>query len=296
VLLDGEDPDEIERLFSFLRAHLEGRFAGATGDVRIIKAEEYEKLARLVDLVPNLASPDMVELIKLILPRVDDAASYLPDFVEAFEASEPRVVEHIAVAARLVRYRLAHERLAALVEDPATTEHEYQQLLSENPWIFGSEYSELLDRRTWARDDSLDFMLRRTTDDYLEIVEIKTAFTEPLFVHDRSHDSYHPSAKLSAVLGQVMHYVSEIERSRDAILCKDGCDTLKIRARVVAGRDGGPKHQSALRTLNAHLHGIEVLTFDQLLRIARKVLDVFEGVVKADEHESGEQDRPVRPF
>ena len=45
---------------------------------------------------------------------------------------------------------------------------------------------------------------------------------------------------------------------------------------VVLKEDGGPKHQSALRTLNAHLHGIEVLTFDQLLRIAQRVLDVFD--------------------
>ena len=51
---------------------------------------------------------------------------------------------------------------------------------------------------------------------------------------------------------------------------------LKIRARVIAGRDGDEGQQTALREYNAHLHRIEVLTFDQLLRIADRVLSVFE--------------------
>jgi hypothetical protein len=40
--------------------------------------------------------------------------------------------------------------------------------------MFGSEYSELLLRRTWTRDDERDYVLGRTVDDHLEIVEIKT--------------------------------------------------------------------------------------------------------------------------
>lgn len=51
---------------------------------------------------------------------------------------------------------------------------------------------------------------------------------------------------------------------------------MKIRARVIIGRDGDDGQQIALREFNAHLHRIEVLTFDQLLRIADRVLSVFE--------------------
>ena len=74
--------------------------------------------------------------------------------------------------------------------------------------MFGSEYSELFSRRTWTRDDNLDYMLRRTVDGYLEIVEIKTAFSDRLFIFDTSHDSYYPSVKLSTVLaGQCRDYL-----------------------------------------------------------------------------------------
>jgi hypothetical protein len=277
VSLEGKEPDEIDRLFLFLQAHLEGKLTDATGELHIIRSEEYEKLERLIDLIPNLSSPDMVEIIKLILPRIKDAKSYLPKFIETFESTDPQTLKNVAVAASFVKHKKAYEKLKTLVETDNTIESEFQDLLADNPWMFGSEYSELLDRRTWTRDDNLDFMLRRTSDNYLEIVEIKTPFKEPLFLHDKSHDSYYPSSKLSPVLGQVIRYISEIERNRDTILSKDKCDTLKIRARIIVGSDGDRSHQEALRSFNAHLHRIEVMTFDQLVRIAGRVLSVFEG-------------------
>ena len=127
-------------------------------------------------------------------------------------------------------------------------------------------------------------MLRRTVDDFLEIVEIKTAFSEPLFRYDKSHDSYYPSSRLSRVVGQVMKYIEEVERNRDKILVKDEVDTLKIRARVIVGRDGKTKgERAALRNFNSHLYRIEIITFDQLLRIVERVLSMFRDVKPTDE-------------
>ncbi len=277
IRLEGDDPNEIERLYAFLQAATEGKFGNKTGDLRIIGSTEYAKLEELLTMLPALASPDKIELIKAILPHIEGAASYMTDFVSALEGSDPQIVRHIGIASRVVEYTHAYEKVARLIEDQSVTEGALQKQLQENPWMFGSEYSELLNRRKWTRDQSLDYMLRRTTDNFLEIVEIKTPFTDALMVYDKSHKSYYPSAKLSPVLGQVMRYIEEVERNRDHILAEDKCDTLKIRARIIIGRDGGVEHQVALRNLNAHLHGIEVITFDQLLRIAKRVLAVFEG-------------------
>jgi hypothetical protein len=85
-------------------------------------------------------------------------------------------------------------------------------------------------------------MLRRTVDDFLESIEIKTPFRDALFIYDDAHESFFPSSKLSLVLSQVVRYIEEVERARDSILAKDGCDTLKIRARAILGRDGPPAH------------------------------------------------------
>ena len=182
----------------------------------------------------------------------------------------------IAVSARLADYRKVRDELAVLVAADNAGESRLQRLLSDNPWLFGSEYSELLSRRNWTRDQNLDFMLRRTADDYLEIVEIKTPFVQPLFRHDRSHNSYAPCAQLADAIGQVIRYVEETERDRDSIIAHDDCDPLKIRARIIIGRDGDANQRTALREFNGHLHRIEVLTFDQLLRIADRVLSLFE--------------------
>ena len=78
------------------------------------------------------------------------------------------------------------------------------------------------------------------------------------------------------MIGQVIRYIEEIERNRDSIRAEDGYDPLKIRARVIIGRDGDIDQQKALQNLNAHLHRIEVFTFDQLLRTGKRVLEVFQ--------------------
>ncbi len=118
-------------------------------------------------------------------------------------------------------------------------------------------------------------MLRRTTDGYLEIIEIKTPFSEDIMLFDKSHKSFYSSSKLNIAMGQVQKYITEIERSRSDIIAKDNEDPLKIRARLIIGRDGNKNHQEALRDFNSHQNRIEILTFDQLLRIGKRTLEVF---------------------
>lgn len=279
ITLEGKDPDEIEKLVRFLTAHVEGKL-DSSGELRIIKSEDYDNLSSLIEVLPRLGSPDVVELVKLILPSLKDSNQYISEFVQAFEASSAETVEYFGVAAKFVEHTRAFQQLSNLIDSSEGSEQDYQNLLSKHPWMFGSEYSELLDRRTWTRDNNVDFMLRRTSDNFLEIIEIKTPFSDGLFIHDKSHNSHYPSARLSAVLGQVIHYITEVERQRDSIKSKDGCDTLKIRARIIIGRVGNEQQQDALRAFNGHLHRVEVITFDQLLRMAQRVLNVFDPAQK----------------
>lgn len=282
VLLDGKKPDEIEKLYLFLHAVHEKQLSDKSGDLHLISSIDYTKLTNLLEAIPNIADTDKLQLVKTLLSQLDGKNSNLSDFVGAFETSNGETLKHIAAASRMVEYTHALNELKGLVDDPSTEEKRFQKHLEVNPWMFGSEYSELLSRKTWTRDDRLDYMLRKTADGYLEIAEIKTAFEDDLFRHDSSHDSYYPSAKLSPVIGQVIRYIEEVERNRDSILAKDGADTLKIRAKIIVGRDGIAEHQTALRNLNAHLHRIEIITYDQLLRIAERVLSMF-GVNTGDQ-------------
>jgi len=290
VRLEGAEPNEIERLCRFLQAHLEGKLTESSGELHVLRTGDYRKLEAIVEHLPHWPSPDLVELLKRIIPRLQGSGEYVGQFIEALEQSESETVKSLSIASRIVAQGREYSRLVQLIEEPGTGEQALQDILGRNPWMFGSEYSELLDRRTWTRDDNVDFMLRRTADNYLEVIEIKTPFKEALLNHDKSHDSYYPSSKFSLALGQVVRYVAELERSRDSILSKDGVDTLKIRARLIIGRDGDDAQQEALRSFNAHLHGIEIVTYDQLLRIASRVLAVFD-----DERAVGDEAEEI-PF
>lgn len=280
ISLGDDRSDELGRLSTLLASALGGNLPAETGEYRVLGSKEFDSLRDVLRVVRQANSPQKLKYLRAILRSMELDSVAAIDWLRMFEGGAQRVNETVAAAARLVEYSKAREALALFIADAESSEQELQQLLAQQPWMFGSEYSELISRRTWTRDDRLDFMLRRTVDDYLEIVEIKTPMRAPLFRFDSSHDSYFPAAHLSVALGQVIRYIEEVERGRDAILAKDGVDSLKIRARLIIGRSGGPEQTAALRNLNGHLHRIEVLTFDQLLRITDRVLSVFKLIVE----------------
>jgi hypothetical protein len=258
---------------------LSEHYPDCAGNFRVIDSDQYKALENIAGLIRHLSGGRKVELAKNLLESLD-ASDVDPDlFIDAFTHSSPEAVRYIGVAARFVQYKSAFTLLEGLIRSSDDSETKYQNHLKENPWIFGSEYSEILDRRKWTRDDNLDFMLRRTVDNYLEIIEIKTPATMPLFNHDKSHDSYYASAKLSLVIGQVYRYIEEVDRNRDSIIAQDKIDPLKIRARVIIGVDGSEAEQAALRIMNSHLHRVEIVTYDQLLRVAKRTLDIFESQI-----------------
>lgn len=239
----------------------------------------------------------LLEVAKGVLSILDEQSLASEKISSLFAHCRSNFLSHISVGARLIEYRRVLDELRTKVDQNTDTEHIYQSLLEKYPWLFGSEYSRLEDRRRWTRDENVDFMLRRTTDDYLEIIEIKTPMDQELFRHDNDHDSYYQSTPLAKVIGQVIGYIEEIDRNRDNIHASDRVDPLKIRARIIIGRDGDENQREALRNLNSHLHRIEVLTFDQLIRIGERVIGVFEDEISTDSdvadssnHSSGDID------
>ncbi|MEW5986488.1 MAG: Shedu anti-phage system protein SduA domain-containing protein [Chloroflexota bacterium] len=270
-----KEPGELNKLGIFIRKVIEAQFPQEDGSYHIIDDDSFAKLENLVPLVSRADLLDRLHLLETIITDISAMSVTTSELTQTGE----ELLKNIAVASRMVQYRRVYEEFRQMVHLAVSNEYDVQRLLSANPWLFGSEYSELLERRTWTRDDRLDFMLRRTVDGYLEIVEIKTPFTDPLMRYDKSHDSYYPSSTLSQVLGQVVRYIDEIDRHGEYIRAEDRYDPLKIRARVIIGRDGNEEHQKALRNLNAHLHRIEIITFDQLLKIGQRVLGVFEDAI-----------------
>lgn len=275
ITIESGESDEINKLVHFLKSTLQNSFPSSSGEYHVLSAEASSGVKTLIELAEETDNSGKLELLQVLLKSAAVESANVNELVSALESSSTEVIQNISTATKLIEYRRAYDYFAKLIEDCCDNETTLQKHLEANPWLFGSEYSVLLDRRKWTRDDNLDFMLRKTTDGYLEIIEIKTPFQEEIMRHDRSHDSYYPSNKLSVAVGQVERYIAEIERNRSEIIAKDKEDPLKIRARLIIGRDGNENHQHALRNHNSHHNRIEILTFDQLLRIGKRTLDVF---------------------
>lgn len=233
LTLEGDNPDEIAALVQFLNAITGEHLPEDAGRYVILKEGEFRSFGDLVALLQGIDGTEKAEFLKQILKELRQEDLDTRELASALAASEAPVLRKIAIASKLAEYRKAYDDLMRLIQDAETSEHELQQMLERNPWMFGSEYSELLDRRRWSRDDEQDFMLRRTTDGYLEVVEIKTPFVDPLFRYDSRRDTYYPSSRLSQALGQVMRYIDEVDRDRNSIIVKDHEDPLKIRARLI---------------------------------------------------------------
>jgi len=285
ISLSSDDRNEISRLRDFLVAELSGKLETNENELHIVSGSEFVKLQTLLTYLPDLNSSDQLQLIKTILQNIKSNEIKNEELLQIFSSSNDELVRSIAIAAKLIDYKKSYEELSVLINNNESSESKIQNFLELNPWMFGSEYSELLERRKWTRDESLDFMVRRTSDSFLEIIEIKTPADNDLLLFDNSHNSFYPSSKLSKVIGQVLNYIEQIDRDRDSIISKDSCDPLKVRAKIIIGRDGTKEHQDALRSLNSNLHRIEIITFDQLLRIAERVLNIFEKNNKEEEIE-----------
>lgn len=286
ITLSSEVGDELQTLIDFVRTCRSESIPNETGTFVVVEAHgDEQNVAQLQKALNQLPATGKVDVLANVLGH----ASANPKLVEMLlqrAEKDPLLFAEAAAALNLATYRRAVDDLKKLIET-SDREQDFQKLLGQNPWMFGSEYSELLERRKFTRDENQDFVVRRTADGYIEAIEIKTPLGGmQLFNYDKSHDSYYAGAELSKGVGQVEKYIEELDRCRDAILAKDGEDTCKIRAKIIIGREGDADQLQALRRFNGHLHRIEVMTFDQLLKIAENVLGyiskALRPVVEAD--------------
>lgn len=118
-----------------------------------------------------------------------------------------------------------------------------------------------------------DFLLV-THDGYLDILEIKTPFTD-LLLKDRSRGNYFWATELSKAISQVENYIDEVsglrDKVRNEIKDKYGIELRVVRPRgvILAGNTEqfgcDKKICDDFRLLNQGLKNISVVTYDELL-------------------------------
>lgn len=283
VTLSNEEGDEIQTLLTFLSTMNTGAAVDGKEQYAVVRTKILPDPAALQSLLDAVSAEGQVDALVGVMRKAAESPDVFDAILER-ASRDPHLFAESAVALNLAIYKAAVSKLEELTEKPGVTENEFQQHLTKNPWMFGSEYSELLPRRAWTRDERQDFVLRRTTDGYIEMIEIKTPLDgAKLFNFDQSHESHYPTADLSKVVGQVIRYIEKIDASRNTIIADDKEDPLKIRAKIIVGRDGDADQVKALRSFNGHMNRIEIITFDHLLRIARRVISYLDSSIQKPE-------------
>lgn len=187
-------------------------------------------------------------------------------------------VEAAVIASR--RNKIAE--LAALAAADGTTETEMHQAIGTNYWIFGSQYVRIAPRRGFVPLDQYDYALVHP-DESIHIIELKGPGCSLVRKH-RNH--YIVSNDVHEAVSQCLNYLRALDELGMALETTYrnelglNIDFRRARGTVIIGHSksadtGSPEEfhlQQTIRSYNAHLSRIQVITYSDLLDTAARAL------------------------
>jgi hypothetical protein len=147
--------------------------------------------------------------------------------------------------------------------------------------VLGSDYVRLLDERPIDIGHIADYLMQ-AYDGFLDLVEIKRPEGNLKFWADSlDHGNYVPHSDLIKAITQANRYILEVERETNSIKFLerlDGVRAIKPRCVLIFGRshDWNDQQREAHRMLNAAYPNLTILTFDHVLRRAKRMLGLDE--------------------
>jgi hypothetical protein len=177
------------------------------------------------------------------------------------------------------------ERISIGNQSETSGKNSWQKWIYENNWLMGANYLEPIEKSKVGFSSIPDFIFP-SIDGFLDLLEIKRLEHEPI-----ESDPSHPGAfmwtrKASEAIGQVVNYIHQIELHQMEI--KQNIQraypnlgleifTIKPRAFILMGNSTlwSPEHKEAFRKLNYSLHGIEVLTYSDLLIRGKNIISMY---------------------
>ncbi|MFQ5964568.1 MAG: Shedu anti-phage system protein SduA domain-containing protein [Candidatus Scalinduaceae bacterium] len=162
----------------------------------------------------------------------------------------------------------------------------WQKWIYTNNWLFGIQYQKPIEKQRVGFNSIPDYLFP-TIDGFLDILEIKLP-TVDVIISDESHPgTFKWSSKTSEAIGQVVNYLHEIELHQLELQQKiqrkykeeftSGIFSIKPRAFILIGlkKDWEEEKIEALRKLNYSLHGIEVLTYTDLIVRGQQIIEMY---------------------
>ena len=200
-------------------------------------------------------------------------------------------LEQLRAAANLDSYKRVldqlERRLASRRGYPeASGADSWQKWIHRNSWLFGPMYLEPIAWQPVGFRSKPDFIFP-TLDGFYDVLEIKKPNHEVL---RRVGGHYVWSGATNQAIGQVVAYIKAAEKFRYQLeedmheARSEESDrrrtVVRPRGFILIGRDANWDERGRVdfRNLNSALHGVEVLTYDELLRRGRKVVDLYSEV------------------
>jgi hypothetical protein len=252
--------DEVDRLLAFVSSE-------------VSEAGRY----RLIDTAsPTAALLDWVTAID-----VDTLASSpdLPALIARLATTDAgrRAAENAVLTDR----RNLVERLKQMARDPATTETDMQNVIGSAYWLFGGRYVGVADRRNLVPLDQHDIPLLGA-DGTLHVVELKGPVVPRLVRRHRNHPIV--GEPVHEAVSQAVNYLRGLDELGAGLQVTHQnafgttYDLVRVFATVVIGHPTHvadfDQHQidQTIRTYNAHLSRVEVVTYESLLAAAERAL------------------------
>jgi hypothetical protein len=179
------------------------------------------------------------------------------------------IVGKFAEAFKRQSLRAVIEELERLIVEKCNEESKYQELFQRYPWILSGQHTRI-ERHANLDDENIpDFTGVRAVDSYRDIFEIKPPFM-PCFRKDGEL-----TASFNDAWSQVERYLNFARQQRQYLRDK-GLLFENPRCFLIAGSALSEKERQALRIKESFNNAITILTYEQVLAVAKAFLNVLE--------------------
>lgn len=266
------------------------------------------ELEALIDYLTECYGPLRDRASRYIPLGQDLTENEIADLRRLFSESDPDVIADLVARQDLIpagvldilemcnRRDAVAEFEAMLLQD--LPEADWQRWFSENPWVLGTEFVEILDEREIDVDNVTDYLMR-AHDGFVDVVEIKRPDGGLKFWAQRKdHENLYPHSDLVKAITQALNYLAQLEQESNSrkFIDRVGARVLKPRATLVFGRSTGwgQEEQWARRVLNSAYHNMTILTYDDVLERAKRMLP--DVVVEQQDVAGSDSDPLEQPF
>ena len=258
VTLSDDEVDEIGRLLDFAR-----RSRGEPDPATAVRAG----LAAVAEGLEGLPSADRAALLGELLGLLAGDREGLKRLARVAKG-HPTGLAGVSAALDYGRYARALDDLEALLEADAEPPA-LRRVLGAHPWLVGLDHAVRVEPILPDDDEQEDQLVRQLPDGRLALVLVGSPATPALAEPADAPGAFHPSDALTVALGRAARDLAVLGGRPGA------------SATLVLGRDGDARHQAALRAFTAHLAGVAVWTWDEVLRVGRRALEARRATVQA---------------